>query len=102
MAAETPKGFWLVHLSVHDAGAFLAYLRAVRGIFKNWGATYLVQAGAAETREGDPVSDKHVVVMFESYETARACYDSAEYQNAITLRDGCATLNLTICEGVSR
>ena len=97
---ETPKGYWLVHLTIHDAGAFMAYLRAVRGIFKTWGATYLVQVGDAETREGEAISDKHVVVEFESYAKAQDCYNSPEYQEAIKLRKGCATLNLTIAAGV--
>lgn len=97
---DEPKGYWLVHLKINEAGAFMAYLRAVRGIFKSWGATYLVQAGAAESREGEAISDKHVVVMFDSYARARGCYDSPEYQDAIKLREDCATLHLTIVEGV--
>ncbi|MGI9385991.1 MAG: DUF1330 domain-containing protein [Methyloligellaceae bacterium] len=100
MADSTPKGYWLVHLTVHDAGEFMAYMRASRAIFKEWNATYVVQAGQAETREG-AACDKHVVVMFESYEAARACYESAEYQDAIKLRDDCANFNLVIAEGVS-
>ncbi len=97
---DVPKGYWLVHLTIHDAGAFMAYLRTVRGIFKDWDATYLVQAGAREQHEGSSVGEKNVVVQFESYERARACYTSPEYQAAIKLREGCATLNLSIVEGV--
>jgi len=95
-----PKGYWMVHLTVHDGGAFMAYLRAVRGIFKEWNATYLVQAGQAEAREG-AAHDKHAVVMFDSYDAALNCYDSPEYQDAIKLREGCATLTVVIVEGVS-
>ena len=98
--SDTPKGYWLVHLTIHDAGLFMSYLRAVRAVFKTWGAIYLVQAGDAVTREGNTISDKHVVVQFESYAKARDCYESPEYQAAIKLREGCATLHLTIVEGV--
>lgn len=99
--ATGPKGYWLVHLTIHDAGAFMAYLRAVRAIFRDWDATYLVQAGASAQREGESIGEKYVVVQFASYEKAQACYDSPAYQDAIALRSGCATLNLSIVEGVA-
>jgi uncharacterized protein (DUF1330 family) len=100
MTATPAKGYWMVHLTLHDGRAFMAYLRAARKIFKEWNATYLVQAGQAVTREGE-AREKHVVVMFESYDVAMACYESPAYQDAIKLREGCADMTVVIAEGAS-
>ncbi|MEL7543573.1 MAG: DUF1330 domain-containing protein [Pseudomonadota bacterium] len=97
----TPPGYWLVHVTVTDAAAFFAYMRAVRPIFARHEATYLARGGAVEQREGDSVGETTVVVRFPSYAAARACYDSDDYGAAIALREGCATFNLSIVEGIS-
>jgi uncharacterized protein (DUF1330 family) len=42
---------------------------------------------------------RHVVIEFESYEAARACYDSPEYQAAIRIREEASTGDIVIIEG---
>jgi uncharacterized protein (DUF1330 family) len=40
-----------------------------------------------------------VVIEFDSYETARACYTSPEYQAAIEIRGEASTGDIVIIEG---
>ena len=42
--------------------------------------------------------DRHVVIEFDSYEQALACYDSPEYQSAAKFRDQGAQVDLVIIE----
>jgi uncharacterized protein (DUF1330 family) len=39
------------------------------------------------------------VLEFKDYETARACYESPEYQAALALRANASTADLAIVEG---
>jgi uncharacterized protein (DUF1330 family) len=41
-----------------------------------------------------------VAIEFDSYETAKACYHSPEYQEALKLRLVCSTGRIAIVEGV--
>jgi uncharacterized protein (DUF1330 family) len=42
---------------------------------------------------------RHVVIEFDSYEKAKACHDSPEYQAAAKIRDEASTADLIIIEG---
>ena len=40
------------------------------------------------------------MIKFDSYEAARACFYSADYQAERTLRDGTADVEIVLVEGV--
>jgi uncharacterized protein (DUF1330 family) len=44
---------------------------------------------------------RNVIIEFDSFERARACWDSPEYQHAKTFRAGAATGDFVIVEGVA-
>jgi uncharacterized protein (DUF1330 family) len=66
--------------------------------FGKFGARYLVRAGTREVVEGK-VRARTVVLEFPSYQAARDCYGSPEYQAATALRKGKAEIDLVIIEG---
>lgn len=45
------------------------------------------------------LKDRHVVLEFDSYETALACYNSPEYQNAAKFRDQSGQVDVIVIEG---
>ena len=49
--------------------------------------------------EGDLAGRRHVVIEFDSYEAAKACYDSPEYRAALKIREQASTGDLVIIEG---
>lgn len=57
-----------------------------------------MRGGAFQRVEGQ-ARDRHVVIEFESYETAQACYHSPEYQAASAFRQAGAVTDLVIIEG---
>jgi uncharacterized protein (DUF1330 family) len=93
-----PKGYWIAHVDVRDPAAYEAYKAANAKPFARFGARFLVRGGAHEVREGQ-ARPRTVVIEFPSYEAARACYDSPEYQAAKALRDPVSTGDLVIAEG---
>lgn len=92
------KGYWIAHVDVADPDAYKAYVQANAAPFAKYGARFLVRAGKAEGAEG-ALRSRHVVIEFESYEKALACYRSPEYAAAMQLRLGVSTADTVIVEG---
>jgi uncharacterized protein (DUF1330 family) len=92
------KAYWMAQIDVHDLQDYQAYLAANQIAFRKFGARYVVRAGRAEAVEGTCRS-RLVVIEFPDYATALACYRSAEYQHAITLRQGHAAVDIAVVEG---
>ena len=93
-----PKGYWIVHIDVNDAENYPQYLAADAVAFEKYDAKFLVRGGQHEAPEG-PARSRHVVIEFESYAQALACYRSPEYQAAAKLRQAFADSDLVIVEG---
>ena len=94
-----PKGYWIVHIEVHNLDGYKKYIEENVGAMTKYGAKYLVRGGKAERMEGDDLGSRHVVLEFKDLETARACYNSPEYQKALMLRLANSTGHLVIVEG---
>ncbi len=92
------KGYWIAHVDVEDPEAYKAYVAANAKAFAKYGGRFVVRAGAFTPKEGT-LRSRHVVIEFDDYATALACYDSPEYQAAITLRRPASTGDLVIVEG---
>jgi uncharacterized protein (DUF1330 family) len=94
------KGYWIAHVTIHDAEGYKLYIAANAAPLAKYGARFLVRSGQHETPTGTiPSGQRHVVIEFDSYETAKACYHSPEYQAAAKIRDAYSTANILIIEG---
>jgi uncharacterized protein (DUF1330 family) len=97
-AAAARKGYWIAHVDVTDPEGYKPYQTANQVPFGKFGARFLVRGGAREVVEGN-VRGRTVVLEFPSYQAARDCYRSPEYQAAAALRKGKAEVDLIIIEG---
>lgn len=93
-----PKGYWIAHITVKDAEAYKEYIALDTPVVAEYGGTFLVRGGQNETPEG-AMLDRHVVIEFPDYETARACYHSDAYQKAAAIRRATADSQIVIVEG---
>jgi uncharacterized protein (DUF1330 family) len=93
-----PKGYWIVHIDVRDPEAYQKYIAANGVAFAKYGARFLVRGGKHVVTAG-AARARHVVIEFRDYETAIACHDSAEYQEAAKLRDAASVADVVIAEG---
>jgi uncharacterized protein (DUF1330 family) len=93
-----PKGYWIAHVDVSDGEAYKAYIAANAIAFAKYGGRFLVRAGQNEAKEG-ALRARHVVMEFKDYATALACFESPEYQHAMTLRKKASVSDLVIIEG---
>lgn len=94
------KGYWIFHATVTDPEAYKKYIERDAEPFKKYGARFLVRGGAFRPVEGE-ARDRHVVIEFDSYEVALACYHSPEYQAASEFRRAGAVTDLVIIEGTT-
>jgi len=92
------KGYWIARIDVHDMDGYKEYVAQNGAVFHSYGATFLVRGGRFEAKEGTSRS-RNVVLAFKDYETALACYNSAEYQRLVAIRSPHAVGDLVIIEG---
>lgn len=94
-----PKGYWIGHVDVHDPETYKKYIEGATPAYQEYGAKFLVRGGQSEAVEATDLGSRHVVVEFESLEKAKACYNSATYQEARKHRLAASTGRIVIVEG---
>ena len=93
-----PKAYWIAHVDVSDPEVYDRYRAANAAPFAKYGAKFIVRGGAQQQCEGATKS-RTVVIEFADLATARACYDSPEYQAAKAIREDVSEGDLIIVEG---
>lgn len=93
-----PKGYWIVRVDIADPEKYKTYVAANAKPLAKYGAHFLVRAGRFENPEGTS-RGRNAVIEFPSYEAAVDCWKSAEYQQALKLREPVSTADLIIIEG---
>ena len=94
-----PKAYWVAHVDIEDPIAYEEYKSANAVAFGKYGARFIVRGGQQVICEGK--SRKRTVVLeFQDYDTALACYNSPEYNKALAIRKDISKGDLVIVEGV--
>jgi uncharacterized protein (DUF1330 family) len=77
-----PKGYWVARVDVENEEEYAKY-RALNAVaFAKYGGRFIVRGGEYKLARG--TGRKHnVVIEFKDEATARACYESPEYQAAV-------------------
>jgi uncharacterized protein (DUF1330 family) len=92
------KGYWMAMIDVRDPEVYKQYIEANAVAFAKYGAKFVVRSGRYANPE-QPTGNRHVLVEFESYDQAVACYESPEYQAASKFRFAASTGHFVIVEG---
>jgi uncharacterized protein (DUF1330 family) len=95
------KAYWIAHVDVANADQYTQYTQRAPGAFALYGGKILARGGRCESLEGGPAAQRNVVIEFDSYEQALACYRSEEYQEAKRHRECVAQAQIIIVEGVA-
>lgn len=92
------KGYWIARVDMRDPERYKDYVATAKPAFEKHGAKFLARGGAYEAMEGK-ARGRNVVIEFASMDTAKACYNSPEYQAAKAIRLQCAEAEMVIVEG---
>ncbi|MHA6159903.1 DUF1330 domain-containing protein [Pseudomonas sichuanensis] len=93
------KAYWIAHVDVSDPQQYQQYTQRAPAAFVAFGGRFLARGGRSEAMEGRPTPQRSVVIEFDSYEQALACYRSDLYQEACRHRQGVAKAEVIIVEG---
>ena len=95
-----PKGYLLsAHRKEANPTKRNAYAKLAGPALEAAGGRFLAKGGRVEARENG-VSERTILVEFESYEAAISAYESPAYQEALDLLDGGADRDIRIIEGI--
>jgi uncharacterized protein (DUF1330 family) len=94
-----PKGYIVARVDVTNPEAYARYAADAMKAIAAHGGRVLVRGGRNEALEGKAWA-RIVMLEFDSYETARAHFHSAEYQAARAIRQGAAEIEMVLVEGV--
>jgi len=92
--------FWIAHITVTDEAGYGEYLKRATLAVQGHGGRFLARGGRHVTKEGHD-HPRNVVVEFPSLEAAVGCYDSPEYQEALTFARKAAERHLSIVESAT-
>lgn len=92
--------YMLAKIEVTDPEKYKGYMAATPGIIEKFGGRFIVRGGEKVTLEGPEETHRVVLLEFPSLEQAQAFYNSPEYQAAKKLREGAATGQFIVLDGV--
>ncbi|MEE4996710.1 DUF1330 domain-containing protein [Pseudomonas alliivorans] len=95
------KAYWIAQVDVTDPQQYSEYTQRAPAAFALFGGKFMARGGRSEALEGRAPPQRTVVIEFESYEQAIACYRSPEYQEAMSHRKGASKADIVIVEGMA-
>ena len=94
-----PKGIWLaVYDKIENMETLKEYAVKATAAISKYSGKFLVRGGKNITLEGNQ-SPRTVIVEFPTFADAEKCYNSNEYQEALSILKGFVKRNLQIIEG---
>jgi len=94
------KGYWIAFVDVTDPEQYQDYLARAPQALKDYGARILARSDQLTALEGfEQAPTRAVVLEFDSYEQAMACYNSPAYQEASKHRQNAAFAQVVIMKG---
>jgi len=101
VGAQAPrKAYLLGRINVTNPQQYAEYTKLTPALIEKFGGRFVARGGRSTTIEGPAAMGRIVVIEFPSYERAQEFYNSAEYQAAKKRRDGAATVQFVLVEGV--
>jgi uncharacterized protein (DUF1330 family) len=88
---------WIARVTVTDPDAYAEYARLAGPAISAHGGAFLARGGRFVQLEGQE-RPRNVVARFPSVEAAVACYNSADYQQALAHARGAAERELMVIE----
>lgn len=90
----------IARVNVTDPAKYENYKALAPAAIDQYGGKYLARGGAIEMLEGPKETRRVVVLEFADMDSARAFYNSPEYQRAKAEREGAADGQFIILEGL--
>src|SRR5512132_525837 len=95
------SAYMIVNIRITDPAAYAEYVKLTPGTLAPFGGRFVVRGGRTEKVDGTYEPHRVVVLEFDSYERAKAWWDSEEYRDAKPLRQRAAVTDMILVDGVA-
>jgi uncharacterized protein (DUF1330 family) len=92
--------YFIVRATVRDPDGFQEYAKRSPGVLAKFGGRHIARGGRTVTFEGPEETRRIVIAEFPDFESAERCYRSPDYQAIIPHREGNATFEFILTDGV--
>ena len=93
--------YLIARVQVTDWDRYREYTKLTPGAIEQFGGRFIVRGGQTVTLEGPPETGRVVVIEFPSFDRAKDFYESEAYSRARKLREGAATGQFMLVDGVA-
>lgn len=90
----------IARINVTDWEQYREYTKATPDAIAQFGGKFIVRGGEVTTLEGPEETHRVVLLEFPTFDQAQAFYVSPAYQNAKKLREGAATGQFLLVDGL--
>jgi len=94
------SAYIIVNIEVTDPVPYAEYIQKAPPTIAQYNGRYLARGGPAEKLEGGYEPRRVVVLEFDTFENAKAWWDSEEYRALRDLRQRSATADMILVDGV--
>jgi len=89
----------MVRVDIHDPDEYAKYVPLAGAAVEKYGGEFLARGGEVAQMEGEG-RGRNVLIRFKDFATAKAFYDSPEYQEALKFALPASTRDYVIVEGL--
>jgi len=94
------SGYFIVRCKYFDESEYKGYARLAADAVRDFNGQFLVTGQGVQNQQESGYLPKSVVVKFDSYQDALACYQSEIYKQALSLIKDSSDRDFTIVEGL--
>lgn len=94
------SAYLIVDVKIHNSRAYEEYKKLTPASIAAYNGTFIARGGATETLEGEWQPGRIVIVEFPDTEKAKQWWNSTEYAKAKSIRQGAATTQMILVDGV--
>jgi len=94
------SAYVIANVDIRDPARYAEYVKLTPATVAPFGGRFIARGGKAEQLEGDTPANRVVVLEFDTYEQAKAWYDSEGYRTARAVRQSASVGSLILVDGV--
>jgi uncharacterized protein (DUF1330 family) len=94
------SAYVIANVDIRDPAIYAEYIKLTPVTIAAFGGRFIARGGKSERLEGDMPANRIVILEFDTYEQAKAWYDSEGYRAARAVRQSASVGTLILVDGV--
>lgn len=94
------SAYVVANIDIRDPVRYAEYVKLTPATVAPFGGHFIARGGKSERLEGDTAANRVVILEFDTYEQAKAWYDSENYRTARAVRQSASVGSLILVDGV--